>query len=30
MAENAVSQRYVLEKQRSNLIALSCKFVHSF
>jgi len=26
MAENAVSPRYVVEKQRRNLIAISCKF----
>jgi hypothetical protein len=30
MAENAVSQRYVVEKQRRNLIAISCKFGYSF
>jgi len=30
MAENAVSQRYVVEKQRRNLIAISFKFGYSF
>jgi hypothetical protein len=30
MAENAVSQRYVVEKQRRNLTAVSCKFGYSF
>jgi hypothetical protein len=30
MAENAVSQRYVVEKQRRNLTAISCKFGYSF
>ena len=30
MAENAVSQRYVVEKQRRNLIAILCKFGYSF
>jgi len=30
MAENAVSQRYVVEKQRRNLIVISCIFGHSF
>jgi len=30
MAENAVSQRYVVEKQRRNLIAISRKFGYSF
>jgi hypothetical protein len=29
-AENAVSQRYVLEKQRRHLIVISCKFGYSF
>jgi len=29
MAENAVSQIYVVEKQRINLIAISCKFGYS-
>jgi len=30
VAENAVSQRYVVEKQRRNLIAISCKFEYLF
>jgi len=30
MTENAVSQRYMVEKQRRNLIAISCKFGCSF
>jgi hypothetical protein len=30
MAENAVSQRFVVEKQRRNLIAISYKFGYSF
>jgi hypothetical protein len=30
MAENAVSQRYVVEKQRRNLTDISCKFGYSF
>jgi hypothetical protein len=30
MAENAVSQRYVVEKQRRNRIAISCNFGYSF
>ena len=30
IAENAVSHRYVVEKQRRNLIAISCKFGYSF
>jgi len=30
MAQNAVSQRYVVGKQRRNLIAISCKFGYSF
>jgi len=29
IAENAVSQRYVVEKQRRNLIATLCKFGYS-
>jgi len=28
--ENAASPRYVVEKLRSNLIAISCKFCYSF
>jgi len=30
MAENAVSQIYVVEKQRRNLIVISCIFGYSF
>jgi len=30
MAENTVSQRYVVEKQRRNLIVISRKFGYSF
>jgi len=30
MAENAGLQRYVVEKQRISLIAISCKFGYSF
>jgi hypothetical protein len=30
MARNSVSQRYVVEKKRRNLIAVSCKFGYPF
>jgi len=30
MAQNAVSKRYVVGKQRRNIIAISCKFGYSF
>jgi len=30
IAENVVSQKYVVEKQRRNLIVISCKFGYSF
>ena len=30
IAENALSQRYVVEKQRRNLITISCIFGYSF